>query len=79
MGSAWFPYVRQFVSFILSCFSDVWEVMCSPFINDVSHGTGGSSIYPRFSYLIPLIAIACTFIAVALVKKLILVFIERSS
>lgn len=62
---------------LLSCFTDVWEAICKPFIPDFYMSTSGGNYYPTWSYILPVIAIGAAFCCIALVKKITVLLIER--
>ena len=66
----------DFVEFLGSCFSDVWAVMCRPFIDDYWFTWGGGIDKPTWSYLLPLIAFGVAVSVIALVKKLVENFVR---
>lgn len=68
--------LREFVNFILSCFTKIWEIMCRPFIDDYYFTWSGGRYEPTWSYLVPLLAIGFTFIIICFAKKLITKLME---
>ena len=71
-----YHHLRDVVNFILSCFSKVWEIMCSPFIEEYYFTWGGGRDEPTWSYLVPLMGIGFAFIALCFAKKLVLKLLE---
>lgn len=65
------------VQHLLSCFFDVWEQMCKPFIPDFYMSTAGGNYYPTWSYVLPVIAIGICFSMIVLAKKITFMLIER--
>lgn len=66
----------EFVEFLGSCFSDIWAVMCRPFIDDYYFSWAGGRYEPSWSYLLPLIAFGVAVSVIALVKKLVETFVR---
>lgn len=70
------PYALiEHIQYLLSVFTDVWCIMCKPFIPAVVGYPG--SMHPHndtvFSYLTPVIVIGLAFCCIAFVKKLVII------
>lgn len=72
-----YRYLIDAVKHLLSCFTDVWSVICKPFIDDFYMSTSGGNYYPTWSYLIPVFGVGFAFCAIVLAKKIAFMLIER--
>lgn len=70
-------YLARVVKHLLSCFTDVWSVICRPFIDEHYMSTAGGSYEPTWSYLIPVFGLGFALCSIVLAKKIIFMLIER--
>lgn len=70
-------HLIEHIDKLLGVFSDVWGVMCKPFIGAVVGSNPHNAIV--FSYVTPVIVIGLAFCSIALTKKLIILFLGGDS